>query len=119
MKTVRVILKAEAEEEFERLNKLVGDEQKKGITNSPNQQLLRSIKRVTELLKENPQYGDHIPRALAMKTGLPVANLWRIELTGYWRMLYTITGNCIEIICYVLDIMDHRKYDKLFRYRKK
>jgi hypothetical protein len=80
---------------------------------------LRSIKRAAELLKGNPQYGDHIPMALVRKTGLPVTNLWRVGLTGYWRMLYTITNNQIEIICYVLEITDHKKYDKLFGYRKR
>jgi hypothetical protein len=37
MKNVRVILKSEAEEEFARLNTLVGEEQKRGIKNSQNQ----------------------------------------------------------------------------------
>ena len=34
-----------------------------------------------------------------------VQNLWRVELSGYWRMLYTIKGDQIEIICFVLDIL--------------
>ena len=41
------------------------------------------------------------------------------ELTGYWRMLYTIKGDQIEIICFVLDILDHKSYDKIFGYRKR
>lgn len=119
MKNVRVILKADAEEEFERLNKIVGEEQDKGVSSSDYQRLLKSIKRAVELLKENPQYGDSIPKNLIRRTGLPVSNLWRVELSGYWRMLYTIVGNQVEIICYVLETMDHRKYDRLFGYRKK
>lgn len=119
MKTVRVILTGEAAEEYERLNKIVGDEQRKGIKNSQHQQLLNAIKRATEMLKQNPQLGSHIPRSLMKKTGLPVNNLWKANLTGYWRMLYTIVGDRVEIICYVLEICDHKKYNKIFGYRKK
>jgi hypothetical protein len=40
-----------------------------------------------------------------------------VELTGFWRMLYTIKGDQIEILCFVLDILDHRDYEKRFGYR--
>lgn len=119
MKTVRVILKGEAEDELKRLNEIVGEEQKKGIKNSQHQQLLKAIKRAADLLKQNPQFGIPVSKKLIKKTKLPVNNLWKINLTGYWRMLYTIVGNSIEIICYVLEICDHKKYDKMFGYRKK
>jgi len=48
-----------------------------------------------------------------------VANLWKVNLPDYWRMVYTITGNELEIISILLEFMDHKKYDKIFRYRKK
>jgi len=41
------------------------------------------------------------------------------ELINFWRMLYTIKGDQIEIICFILDIMNHKEYDKKFGYRKK
>jgi len=72
-----------------------------------------------ELLKTNSQYGVQIPKKLLKKTGLPVTNLWKVNLTGYWRMLYTIVGDRVEVFCYVLEICDHRRYDRLFGYRKK
>jgi hypothetical protein len=34
-------------------------------------------------------------------------------------MLYTIRGDEIEIICFVLRIIDHPTYDLLLGYRKK
>lgn len=120
MKTVEhVILKGEAEEEYKRLNETAGEERKNGIINSENQQLLNSIKRTVELIKENPMYGSPISKKLIAKTKLPVNNLFVCKLTGYWRMLYTIVGDRVEIICYVLEICDHKKYDRLFGYRKK
>lgn len=48
-----------------------------------------------------------------------VSNLFRVELTGYWRMLYSLEGNRIEIIAFVLYLIDHPAYDKLFGYKRK
>ncbi len=48
-----------------------------------------------------------------------VQNLWRVELINFWRMLYTIKGDQIEIICFILDIAGHDKCNKKFGYRKK
>ncbi len=61
-KPVRVILIGEAEKDFEQLNRVVGKEQRKSIPNSENQQLLRSIRRAVELLKENPMFGIQIKK---------------------------------------------------------
>jgi len=90
----------------------------KGITNSEEMQLLKSIKQKSEILKANPIYGDKIPHRLIPKV-LNVPNLFRVELTGYWRMLYTLTGNQIEVVAFVLYIVDHSTYDKMFGYKKR
>ena len=119
MKPVKVQLIGNAAEEFEKLNKIVGEEQSKGITNSEHIQLLKSIKQKIELLKANPQYGDAAPKVLIKRSGYNVDNLWVVDLTGYWRMLYSLKGGQVEILCFVLDIVDHKKYDKTFGYRKK
>jgi len=63
-KTIKVVLSEEATKQYEELNKVVGEEIKKGITNSIHQQLLKSIKQKTELLKINPQAGTHVPKSL-------------------------------------------------------
>ena len=62
--------------------------------------------------------GNNIPKKLIPKT-YDVPNLWRIELSNFWRMLYTIKGDRIEIICFILNIVDHKKYNKIFGYRGK
>ena len=115
---VRVILKGQAKEEFEKLNRLVGGQQSKGITNSEEMQLLKSITQKVELIKENPAYGDKIARSLIPKD-LDVSNLFRVKLTGYWRMLYSLEGNKIEVVAFILYITDHPTYNKIFGYRKK
>lgn len=61
-KPTRVIITGFAKEEFEDLNKIVGEEIAKGITHSDHQILLNSIKQKIELLKNNPEYGIHVPK---------------------------------------------------------
>ncbi len=34
-------------------------------------------------------------------------------------MLYTLRGSEIEVISLILDILDHKEYDKKFGYRKR
>ena len=115
---VIVKLIGNAVEEFERLNEIVEEEKNKGIEKSESQQLLKSIERTVELLKHNPQYGIQIKKSLIPKK-FPVDNLWKVNLTGYWRMIYTLKGDKVEVICFVLEILDHKRYNKLFGYRKK
>ncbi|MBI4016034.1 MAG: hypothetical protein HY362_04950 [Candidatus Aenigmarchaeota archaeon] len=89
MKPVRITFIDEAAEEWKHLNKIVVEERSKGIGNSENQQLLKSIKQRMELIKIDPQYGAPVSKKLIPKE-LPVDNLWVVDLTGYWRMLYTL-----------------------------
>lgn len=121
-KIVRVVLSEEASRQFEDLNRIVGEEIRKGISKSLHQQLLKSIKQKTELLKINPQAGIHIQRINIpeiYKEKYDSDNLWKIDLSGYWRMIYTLRTNEIEITNFILDFLDHSGYDKVFGYRKK
>ena len=92
-KEVRVVLSAEATEEYNELNKIVGDELQRGVESSVHQSIFRSIERVKGWLKENPFAGDQVkkgqmPDYYIQKYG--ITNLWRIELSNYWRLIYTI-----------------------------
>lgn len=83
------------------------------------EQLLRSIDNAVRNLKLNPYFGDLIPRKLisrgiVQKYG--THKLFRIELVGYWRLLYTIIGDDVKITALVLEFMNHKKYDKIFGY---
>ena len=119
-KEVNVKLSEEADNVYQELNKIVGEEKLKGIDSSFHQTLLRSINRVRDLLKQNPFLGDQVPkRQIPPKyiKKFDVDNVWRIELSDRWRLVYTITGNQIEIITFVMDIFDHKDYDKVFGYK--
>jgi Txe/YoeB family toxin of Txe-Axe toxin-antitoxin module len=115
-RSIRLILTGQAKEEYELLRKVVEEQKKKGIANSEEIQLLKSINNKIELLKLNPVYGQGVPKRLIPDT-LDVDNLFRVELTSYWRMLYTLKTNQIEIVNFILYIVDHKAYDKLFGYK--
>lgn len=112
MKPARVILSQEAEEAYNYLNA-------RSAKSKIERSIFNSIKKKVELIKANPHYGDPvsknlIPKEYVVKYG--ITNLFRVELSGFWRMLYTLTNDEseIEIIAFVLDIVDHRSYDKKF-----
>ena len=119
-KEVIVKLSEEADEVYTELNKLAGEERIKGIEGSFHQTLLRSINRIKELLKENPFAGEQIKKTQIPKKYIlnyDIDNSWRIELANRWRLIYTITGNQVEIITFIMDIFNHRDYDKIFGYK--
>ena len=121
-KPVRVILLDEANDEYKRLNEIVGQQIKDGKENTEEMQLLKSINQKRDFIKANPFYGDNIPKAIIPKEYIVkynAKNLWRVELTNYWRMIYTIKGDQVEVICFILDIIDHKGYNKKFGYKKK
>ena len=120
-KLVRVKLSEEATGVYKELCALVKEEKKKGIETSFHQTLLRSIERVSDLLKENPFAGYQVPKrqipAKYFKT-YDVDNVWRIELSKFWRLVYTVTGSQVEIITFIMDIFSHQDYDKIFGYKR-
>ena len=117
-RAVTVILRDQAKEEYELLSKLVEEQRKEGKTHSEEMRLLKSIKNKVALLKCNPSYGQGISKELIPKS-LDVDNLFRVELTHYWRMLYTIRTNEVEIVSFVLYIIDHPTYDKILGYKNR
>ncbi len=121
-KEVKVVLSEEATEEYNELNRIVGDELQRGVTSSVHQSIFRSVERVKGWLKENPFAGEQVQKSLIPHYYLNkygVTNLWRIGLSDYWRLIYTIQSNEVEIIDFVLNIVDHQKYDKIFGYKGK
>jgi hypothetical protein len=115
MKTIRVILSPEAEEVYKYLNR-------EAPNSKTERMLLNAINKKVGLIKANFHYGDPIaknliPEEYRLKYG--ITNLFRVELPSFWRMLYALKDGegRVEIIAFVLDIMDHKKYDKKFGYR--
>jgi Txe/YoeB family toxin of Txe-Axe toxin-antitoxin module len=81
--------------------------------------LLNSIHRSIEMLKTNPFAGDNVQRDLWPKEFESLPNLFRMELSQFWRMLYYVIGDEVKVISIVFEVSDHKKYNKIFGYRKK
>lgn len=81
--------------------------------------ILKSVKRMIELLKENPQFGQPVPKYLIPEKYKEqgIKNVYRLEISNYWRIIYTIEGNKIEIFVFILLIADHKEYNKIFGYK--
>jgi mRNA-degrading endonuclease RelE of RelBE toxin-antitoxin system len=116
MKRVSVRLTPEADEVYEYLlNKAPYSKQEEAILNA----FLQKV----ELIKNDVHYGNPLAKRLIpseYKSKYGVKNLFRVEFPGFWRVLYKITnGNQgVEILVIVIDILDHKKYDKIFGYKK-
>ena len=115
MKTVRVTLSPEAEEVYKKLNQ-------EADSSKQSRMILKAINQKKDLIKSNIHYGDPIAKNLIpeeYKKKYGTTNLFRVELPLFWRMLYTLTNNEeVEIIAFVLDILDHPTYNKKFGYKK-
>jgi len=115
MKVVRVKFSPEAEEVYNYLNG-------QAETSKFDRVIFNAINKKTELIKANFHYGepvgkDKIPNEYKVKYG--VTNLFWVELPNFWRMVYTLVdGNEVEIIAFVLDVIDHKTYNKKFGYKK-
>jgi len=117
MKKIRVILSSDAKEIY---NDLI----RKATSSKIEQTILLAIIKKIELIKSDPHYGNPIAKNLIPKQYVKkyeITNLFRVQLPNYWRMLYTLKDDDtkIEIIAFVIDIMDHSDYNKKFGYKKK
>jgi len=112
------------------MNKIIFSPESKKIydflsnkTGKKEQMILKAINNKLELIMQNRHYGNPISKKLIpleYKTKYCTTNLFRIELPCFWRMLYTLTTEGkIEIIAFVLDIINHSKYNQKFGYKKK
>ena len=82
-------------------------------------QLLRSIRRALDRLKLNPFAGDPVPHKLWPREYESLPNLFRLELSQFWRLLYYVIGDEVKVVSVVFEICDHQHYDSVFGYRKK
>ena len=111
---IRIIFSDEAQEIYDSLT---------SKTSKSEKMLFKAIDNKINLIKAHRFYGNPIAKKLIpkeYKIKYDITNLFRVELPLFWRMLYTLTNpDQIEIIAFVIDILDHKKYDKKFGYKKK
>lgn len=121
-KPVEIQFDKQAYEDYKELQKNV-EENKKSKKKPTHEQLLNSLNSAIDNIKADHRYGDLIPRKYLSKATINkygTDKILRVELVGYWRVLYTIIGDEVKIIALILEYMDHKTYDKIFSgYKKK
>lgn len=121
-KKVSIELKDNALEAYNKLNKIIGEQKAKGIENSEEIMLWNGIQRAFDLIENNPFYGRNarkkeIPEYYVKK--YDISNLFIVNLPSFWRMIYALESDKVEIVAFVLDIFDHKDYNKRFGFKKK
>lgn len=56
-----------------------------------------------------------IPKEYVRKFG-KLDNLWKYNLPDGWRLLYTIKRDNVVILSIVLEWLDHKNYERRFKY---
>ena len=82
--------------------------------------LLKIIEKGLAKLIDDYQAGQKIqrrfwPRYYEAKHG--INNLWRLRLDDFWRLIYTLAGDRVSIVAVVLEVLNHKDYDRRFGYK--
>jgi len=89
-------------------------------SNGEFKDLYRFIRRAIEDIKGNPECGTAIPKKLIPKGYINkygISSLYKYDLPGGWRLLYSLGKEGIEIIAIILEWCHHKEYERIFNYR--
>ena len=93
---------------------------RKEFDNSMDKELKKQLEKALDNLTENAFCGIQIPKRLIPKEYIKrfgnLTNLWKYNLPGAWRLIYTVKNNQISILSVLLDWMDHKTYERRFKY---
>ncbi len=84
-----------------------------------DEKFLRHLKNAIENIKDDPVCGIKISQKLIPKNWVreySINNLYKYNLPNAWRLLYSLSGNEIELIAIVLGCFDHKEYERKFNY---
>jgi len=99
--------------------KKIEDEINKG--DKTNEKEYNLIKKGIDLLKQDYKSGDHVSKRnqkaysyYIKKYG--IKNLWKLNVSKDWRIIYTIRGSEVEVISIILESLSHKEYERKFGY---
>ena len=91
------------------------------LKNSAEKRLYDNLIRAFDDIEKNPTAFIHIKQKMIPKEYINkygIDNIWKYDLPNGWRLLYSLGKNEIEIIAIILEWLDHKNYEKRFKYRK-
>jgi len=99
----------------------VDEELKKTFENLKleDERLYKEIEEALKAINQNAFFGRNVKKKLIPKELIKkyeIDNLWIYNLRKDWRLLYTITNNEVEVLAIVLDWMNHKDYERLFKF---
>jgi mRNA-degrading endonuclease RelE of RelBE toxin-antitoxin system len=89
------------------------------LRTSNNKELYRALNKALRKIEDNAFSGIQIPKRLIPPEYLKkynIHNLWKYNLSKSWRLLYSIESNEIIVIAIILEWMNHKEYERKFRY---
>lgn len=81
--------------------------------------LHRFVIRAFEDIEKNAFCGIQVPKRLIPREYLKkfnVKNVWKYNLPGAWRLLYSVRGSDLLVFSIILEWMDHKTYERKFKY---
>ena len=100
---------------------IFGDEKlQKEFEKLKDERLKNQIGKALEMLETDAFSGIQIPKKLipkeyAVRYGT-LTNLWKYNLPGAWRLIYTVKRGEVEVLSVMLEWMDHKEYERRFKY---
>ena len=90
------------------------------MTTTEDKKLYDSLVEAFEELEKNAFLGIQIqkrliPREYIRKFG-KLDNLWKYNLHGGWRLMYTVKKDNVLILSIILEWLDHKNYERRFKY---
>ncbi|MCK5149974.1 hypothetical protein KAJ87_03555 [Candidatus Pacearchaeota archaeon] len=70
-------------------------------------------------IESNPFCGIQIPKKQIPREYIKkfdIHNVWKYDLPGAWRLIYSIKGGEIIVLTIVLEWLDHKEYERRFGY---
>lgn len=101
--------------------KFIDDELEKAFNSlSDEDPIKKAIIRAIQNIKEDYQAGEYIPKNKVPESYLRkygINNVRIYDLPFAWRLTYTVTGSSeIGILSIILDWMNHKDYERLFKF---
>jgi len=90
-----------------------------GEIKTSDPRLYKEIEKALKDIRENMHCGRNVKKKLIPKELIKkhsINNLWIYNLRKDWRLLYSIANDEIDILALVLDWMNHKDYERLFKF---
>ena len=86
---------------------------------SEDEYLFNSLNTAFDTISEDVFCGIQISKRLIPKEYIQkyqIDNLWKYNLNGSWRLLYSVARDEIVIIAIILEWLPHKNYERRFKY---